>query len=158
MLCLSLGHSFLCWGVTLFAPARQVLSQTLNQPFGSPEQAWEIETTECLQDSYLCSTVGSLPLCLRRADSGCLAWNSSTWEVVGREVQSQPWVYKILTQKKQRKGKGKCKCDLLCVCVCVYVSSLLSVSFLYKQTQDYLAWMRTSLSNKFFSFAKQYIK
>lgn len=146
MLCRSLGHSFLCWGVVLFAPARQVPSQTLNQPFGSPEQAWEIETTECLQDSYLCSNVGSLPQCFRRADSDCLAWNSSTWEVVGRGVQSQPWVYKILTQKKQMKGKGKWKCALLCV----YVSSLLSVSFLYKQTQDYLTWMHTSLSNNFF--------
>lgn len=44
---------------------------------------------------------------LRRADPGCPTWNSNTWEVVGRGVQDQPWVYKILTQKKTNERERK---------------------------------------------------
>lgn len=72
-----------------------------------------------------------------------------------REVEFKASLGDIRFWLRKTKGGGKESINEL---LCVWVSSLLPVSVLYKQTQDYLARMHASLSNKLFSLANQYIK
>jgi hypothetical protein len=44
---------------------------------------------------------------LRRAEPGFPVWSSNTWRWREKGIQSQSWVYEILTQGKPKRKGGK---------------------------------------------------